>query len=338
MMRQIVRLMIFALLIMLMGGAGAASYETLKMEATPLATMPIERAVLSEGLGVELGKIQDGLTLDIRSDKESYQLGEPVILYVTMRNEGQQTASVLSPLDPEYGFVNYMIVDASGEERRFLPYAHIDAENPSQQLAPGEEIQGVAKIFFGGDGWTFEEPGSYQVYAAYQDSLRSNTLTVQIDAATDQNSAEAADLFLGSEEVGKFLYFEGGDHLKEGVNLLEQVARQFPDTPHATYANFALGNNLLTDFANFQTNQLRRADPTAAVQYLEVARENPVSSYYTVQTYLDLSQGYQMLNQPEMAEEMRIGLENLATSELQPIQNVVELVRIRKSAELNMIT
>ncbi len=280
---------------------------------------------------------QEVLTLQIQVDKEQFDLGEPVVLYVTLRNAGSQAVEVLHFLEPEFGYAEYLITGPDGEELKFRPSALVDHPEPYQLLAPGEEIQGEAKIFFGGAGWTFANPGTYNVRAAYLGTggVVSNTITISVLQPTSAAARAAAQQFINSEEVGYFLLFEGGDHLTEGMQRLELVAQNYSQTPHAAYANYALGNNLLQDFANFRTNSMRAADPQRAIAYLERAQLSTVSLYQTMHTHLSLARGYTLIGNSERATAVRGQLNNLISVRYPAFRRLADEIIQRRGIIIN---
>lgn len=257
---------------------------------------------------------QENIELAIKTDKTEYVLGEAVIIYVSLKNVGPTPIEVMRFLEPDYGFVQYSVKDPDGNEISFLPWALKENPAPQQRLSPEEAVRKEAKIFFGSNGWTFSKPGSYEISTVYMGNVESNSINITVLSPTDAVTKRAADLFLESEEVGYFLLLEGGDHLRDGMQRLEQVAIQMPNTPHATYANFALGANLMRDFANFKENRLREANPRRAIEFLEKVKAHPVSFYQMVHTHLFLSEGYTEIGDSSRAEAVRRDL-NRATSE-----------------------
>jgi hypothetical protein len=278
------------------------------------------RSTLGVGLLAILGpcvwplvaQAQDRLELRIAADKDQYQLGEPVILYVTLRNAGVNPVEVARLLSPEYEFVKYRVKEPGGETVQFVPWAIKDHPAPSQRLAAGGEVHGVAKIFYGGHGWTFQRPGSYEVTATYRDQVTSNPLKITVAEPRDQATRRAAEVFLGSDEAGRFLLLEGGDHLSEGIRHLQQVAQEFGDTPHATYANYALGASLMSDFADFKANRLRKAEPRTARDYLERASARPVGRFDTARSNVLLLDAYSKLGEQQKADAVRRELNRIS--------------------------
>ena len=82
----------------------------------------------------------------------------------------------------------------------------------------------------------------------------------------------ASKLLFGSHEAGYFLLFEGegAQFLTEGMQVLQQITTDYPDSPLATYANQALGNSYAF-LENYQK----------ALPFLKAAQQNPVGLYDT---------------------------------------------------------
>jgi len=280
---------------------------------------------------------RESVALEIKADKRAFTLGEPIIIYVSLTNTGRTATEVMRILEPDAGFVEYWVKRPDGKDAAFLPWAHKDHPSPLQRLSPGEAVRAEAKIFFGGDGWTFTKPGRYEIRAVYLKRVNSNRLTVTVLPTADEATKRAADLFLRSDEVGKFLLFEGGDHLSDGIRRLKQAANQFPQTPHASYANFALGANLMQDFVNFKVNRLRRADPHRAIKYLEKARAYPLTFHYTVNTHLSLIEGYKRVGDSRKAKTVSVDLERVISTKFRDFQPLLKDIRKRQSIELKPI-
>jgi len=266
------------------------------------------------------------LELKIDANKTNYLLAEPVVLYVSLQNAGNEVVELPLLLDPVSNFVHYRLkVPEEESESTFFPWAIASYAAPATEFAPGEVVREEVKFFFGAGGWLFREPGTYQITASMDDfSLSSNTLTITVLAPTDEQTTAAAELFLESNEVGYFLLFEGGDHLTKGIQRLEQVAAQYPNTPHATYANQALGTRLVTDFANLGEGNRRLEDPEGAIPFLELAKQNPVGVYDILHTQVSLYEAHTKLNNTVEAESALQELVQLAATQFEEFLPFVE--------------
>ncbi len=257
---------------------------------------------------------EEGLVLKIEASKTEYLLGEPVVLYVSLQNTSEEVRELPFFLGPMAGYVDYQIKYPDNSKKSFEPSVIGDLIEPMKAVAPGERLIGEAKLFYGASGWTFEQPGPYEITAKMFRSSLSSTVFITVQAPIDESTANAAQLFLESEDVGFLLFFEGGDIL-EAIQRLEQVATEYPETPHATYANQVLGSRLINDFTDLATGNRRLADLAGAIPFLEKAKQNPVSFYDVLHTHLSLYYAYTKLNNTTKAKSVLKDLVQVVSSQ-----------------------
>ncbi|MGE5342926.1 MAG: tetratricopeptide repeat protein [Candidatus Omnitrophota bacterium] len=267
------------------------------------------------------------LELALQVDKTEFAIGEPIVIYASLKNTDRDVAKVVGLLKPDFGFVDYLITDPKGKESKFKPWALKENPSPLIQLAPEESRVAEIKIFFGAGGWTFTEPGKYKIKAIYMNQVSSNSLDISISAPQDEAAKKAADLFLNSKEVGFFLLFEGGDHLEEGKRIIEQVAEQFPNSPLASYSNYVLGANLMNDFANFEKNRLQHANPEKALKYLERAKAHPSSLYQVLHTHLYLEEAYMKTGKPEQVMSVQQDLMKITSERFPDFNSIIDVIK-----------
>lgn len=262
------------------------------------------------GLGQERPPLSLELTLEI--DKADLVLGEPVYAIVRLTNIGAAPVDVAKVLDPQTGDVQ---IDVAGSVRptfRFLPLFYADALQARVPLAPAEKIAAAFPIFYGALGWTFERPGTYRVTAAYRqlggtqgEPVRSNSVTVTI---ADEGGPRASLLERtpASEEAGKFLLWQRGDHLQQGQSLLKRLQQQYPDSPVIEYVWLAFGRNLNRAFRNYAIGRIRPIDCEAALPYLQQVQSERISAYLQIQKHIDEARCLAILSLPALASvEMR---------------------------------
>lgn len=264
-----------------------------------------------DGLG-QARPASSSLDLTIEIDKANLVLGEPVYMIARLTNVGSAPVDVAKVLDPQTGDVQ---VEVAGSERptfRFLPLFYADTLHTRAPLAPGEKIAAAFPIFYGALGWTFDRPGTYRVTATYRqiggtqgEPVRSNSVTVMI---VDESGPGASLLerTSPSEEAGKFLLWQRGDHLQQGQSLLNRLQQQYPDSPVVDYAWLAFGRNLSRAFRNYETGRIRPIDCGAALPYLQRVRSERIPAYLQIQKHLDEARCLAALSQPALASvEMR---------------------------------
>ena len=246
------------------------------------------------------------LSLTLSTDKNTFQLGEPLFVSVELKNKGNSSMDVIKFLEPDYQFTRYTVIKPDGNQIFYGPITILNVrQNLTMSLAPGESHFENAKIFFGNKGWVFDTPGTYKITATHTsldgNHINSNELTVEIQSASDEAHRNAADLMLTSE-AGLFLLWEGGDQFKDGIASLEKVASELSGTIHATYANFALGMNLS------QNQGERKAELDKASTYLEQAqrlsKEKTSTDYLRSKTLMRLNDIYEKEGKMEKRDEV----------------------------------
>ncbi len=269
------------------------------------------------------------LVLKLETDKHEYALGEPVVLYVSLQNSENLSVELPKFLDPKYYEVQYEI-----NGKRFIPWILIDDLEPTKTFASNEILREEVKLFFNGKHWIFSEPGTYTIVAKLRDQT-SNTLTITIPSAMSGGSTtsvlhgegasvsssdpvgQAAQLLFSSDDAGFFLLFEGegAQFLTEGVQVLQTIVTDYPNTPQATFAREALGNSQLF-IGNYQQ----------ALPLLEAAKQQPIGLYDTIHTYMALYKSYMGLGNTQGAKAVLEELKGIVLkqfSDFKPFVNVV---------------
>jgi hypothetical protein len=244
----------------------------------------------------------------LSTDKLENLLGEPVIAYIEIHNSGTEPLSVIDQLDPTFGIVRFYIKNENNQESNFRPFTVVDSVRHTVSLEPGKSISHAAKIFYGGNGWTFKSAGRYQLRSSYEGMaenhkvIDSNIVEINIVPPRNEDEKEQVNLIMG-EEQGLFLLFESGDHLSDGIGSLSNLVRKFPQSKLAGYANFALGKNYSTDFKDFQKGAVRKADIEKSKFHLENAKDKDTGSYFRAQTFLTLADVFKRSNDVAAAEQ-----------------------------------
>jgi hypothetical protein len=249
------------------------------------------------------------LELRLEIEKTALVLGEPVYATVRLVNAGTAPVEVSKLLDPQTGEVQIEVAGSAKPRFLFLPLFHADSARARMVIAPGEMVAAAFPVFYGALGWTLDRPGPYQVTARYggprgtqNERVRSNTVDVTV--ADDAGFGTA--LMNGSpasDEAGKFLLWQRGDHLKAGQALLTDLITKYPESPVAEYARLALGRNLSRSFRNYAVGQIRYADCPAALQQFQQVRSDRLPALLRIRQRLDEARCHVRLSQPAQAEQ-----------------------------------
>lgn len=249
------------------------------------------------------------IDLVLFTDKSEYLLGEPVIVYTQIINPGSERVSIIDQIDPRYGHLNLYIKRQDKEEIVFVPYIFADSNIHASILEPGKSITEAIKIFYGGNGWTFESAGKYQIRAIYKGNIEnpaekigSNVVEITVLPPEHEQEKEGVNLIMGKEQ-GKFLLFESGDHLTEGISSLRKLVNKFPESHLANYANFALGKNFAIDFKDFQKGRIRKADIEKSINHLNKAKNKELGSYFKKETFFTLADLFKKSNNTAAAKK-----------------------------------
>jgi hypothetical protein len=242
------------------------------------------------------------LELSLAAPKASFILGEPVAVLARLANTGDEPAQAPRHLRPEYGAVTYNI--AGPVTRSYAPWALKEPAEPYGPLAPGEVLEQSVDLFFAADGWVFLEPGTYEITATMAGVAPSAPLSISVTEPQGEAESNAAAQLLASDEAGRFLLLRGGDHLKDGIAVLEDIAQDQADSSLAAYANLALGLNQLAPARDFAAGTVRPADPQAAADRLDLVQDQPLSLAATVEAKLGLAAALDAMGQASQATEI----------------------------------
>lgn len=106
----------------------------------------------------------DGLSLEVEVDSDRIRLGEPLPVRWTLRNDGDRPVPVPGRLDTESLTARVSVTGPRGQTT-FMRPVKLDpcSRVPIESLEPGSTEQGETVVFYGRDGFAFEEPGRYTV-------------------------------------------------------------------------------------------------------------------------------------------------------------------------------
>jgi hypothetical protein len=235
------------------------------------------------------------IVFTLKMGKEEYLPGQPAIAYLSLINNSEQSISVTNLFDPKYDFVKF-VIEHNKNVIQFTPYSMVDVMPKTMKLEPGKSIHGHAKIFYGSNGYTFPNPGTYKVKAIYyglvypSEVIESNIAEVKITTPKNKEEEEQVNLIKGDEQALFFL-FEGGDHLTSGIKSITKLAEKHPSTVLGAYANAVLGIHWSKDFKDLVKKKIRKSDIDSSNKFLSTAKDN-VMGHWANSSYLTLARNY----------------------------------------------
>lgn len=201
--------------------------------------------------------------------------GDLALLKATLTNFGDTAIELPKAFDIESrGLVLSMTSPGSTTRKRYFPPVVVDAFKQSRRLESGSEISTFIKVFYGAEGWTLLQPGSYRFQASMQieaeeQVVRLASADAQIVVRANEPSAaspcaslvKAAQRRLPdkvlSTEAGLSLYLGGAPHLHVNNELLEGVAAGRGACTQQQGASFSLALADLKTAVRFPSTSVR---------------------------------------------------------------------------------
>lgn len=233
------------------------------------------------------GQANNNLIMKLSAEKTEFLLGEPVVVYLSLTNTGNEPVQVVNDVEPELDLYTYYITGPDGSKKRFGAMFVVD-RGDRITLQRNETFRGTARIFFGAKGYTFTKPGEYRVSASYGDAI-SQDLRLKILAPRNASETEQAKLILEHEQVGAFLMLEGGDELDDAHKQMAILNQQYPNGLLTQYVRYAQAKNYSVPARNFVTKKPRDADLPRAIEILEEIKEKEIQMFYRSKVFKTLS-------------------------------------------------
>lgn len=254
-------------------------------------------------------KAAENLKLELSAEKSDFLPGEPVVILVKATNTGDSLLVIPGGLEPEMDALIYEITDPQGKTTPFSPLMVMDTDKRIT-LNKNESAYGTARLFYGGQGYSFPQPGVYKVMARYK-SFRSNSLGLKISEPKNAEESEQARLILDNTEVGLFLMLEGGDELQQAQKAMETLAQKYPQSLLTAYVRYAQAKNLSVPARNFVSKKPRGANLPAAIDILQSVKDADILMYYRLKTVTTLSECLQASDRKEDARKVLEDMQQL---------------------------
>ncbi|UBU15684.1 zinc metalloprotease [Nonomuraea gerenzanensis] len=283
---------------------------------------------------------RSGLRLELRA-KESYELGEPVVLELKLAYVAEPRTTH-GHLHPDTEFTQVSITQPGGRTVLYRPMMrHCVDTSPEIRLDPGNPaIYRSAYIGHGRDGHYFQLPGEYQIRAQYiaADGSRivSPACPIRVRLPVSREDHLVAELMLG-EDQGKLFSLMGSDSpaLRAGNQALDEVIERYGDHPLAVYARLVKGLNAEREFKELTPGnrlRVRPPDPKQGIEHLTaVARDASIDNITLNLAMRRLARAE--ARQGDMVRANAVMDEMVATFEAKGV-NAIVLGQIRRQAEL----
>lgn len=220
-------------------------------------------------LGIQSAQAQDeteafdpepsppAVMLRVQAQEAAYPLGYPIAVRLMVRNDSDTALPLRGRLAPAYGLVQIQYRFKDEEQwQAYKPLAWFEAaDDEAAMLEPGGYFEQTAPIYFGDDGWTFAQPGEYELRATLHAGeggaiVTSEIIPIRIAEPSGDERAVLETLLDDSgmldADVGRLLTFGG--------RIDDAVARESVREAADNHSDTALGSALRLTLASQRLN------------------------------------------------------------------------------------
>lgn len=203
---------------------------------------------------------QSGLQFHIAGTHDSFALGEPVYIHLTLNPSDLRGKTVVPHVNPHKGMSSVVIAKPNGQVVAYEPYIDHLIAGKTAFLPAGKTIEDAAYIGFGKGGMYFDQPGVYTLRAIYHaldgSQVLSNVLKLLVRHPGTAENEEVANLLLG-EEQGALFYLQGSDSesLQNGNQAFDTLLEKHSTHRLTDYVRYARGVNAARTFKTVAKDQ-----------------------------------------------------------------------------------
>lgn len=197
----------------------------------------------------EMIENNSGLKLELMPVKNSYALGEPVVIEIKLRCMDMNGKVVNTNLHPKHDHVRIGILKPNGKVCMYEPLAHnCSMPEESQLTMDNNTAYASSYIGYGKEGFYFDQPGFYRLKGAYLNKdgsiVQSEEIAFRVKSPINQADDQISDKYFTSD-VGALFYLLGSDSevLRKGMDDLQEVSDKYKNNELTVYADLVLGVN-----------------------------------------------------------------------------------------------
>ncbi len=207
------------------------------------------------------------VSLRVQAQEAPYPLGYPIAIRIMAENQSKDALPIKERLAPPYGLIQVQYRFKDEEEwQSFQPIVWFEpAEDETAQLEPGAHTEQTAPIYFGDAGWTFPEPGEYELRASLKPSedaneTLSNVITIRIEAPQTDEERAVLQSLLDSDgaldaDMGRLLVFGGRIGDVDARAPLENAVAQHAESALGSALKLTLASQRLSPTINPNTGE-----------------------------------------------------------------------------------
>jgi hypothetical protein len=178
-----------------------------------------------------------GLDLQLDTLRNHIKLGEPLVLKIALRNNGNADVNIPETISWVGSNTDIAVGKVGGEMRNISSFAHVCDSMGFKVLASGKDVSVEELVFWDTQGFVFTQPGVHKVEVNMRWNVDGLDLGLRaeryvwVDYPVTAKENEAAALLM-HPEVGKYVALGGNaKHLDIAVERIDSAGKLAKDFP-----------------------------------------------------------------------------------------------------------
>jgi endonuclease/exonuclease/phosphatase family metal-dependent hydrolase len=231
-------------------------------------------------LGANPLRAMPDVKLGVAPVNRIYELGEPVYVYLSLKNESGRVVHIPDAFDPSEGYTRFTIRTPGGRVVRYQPPVRLCKQAQMFSLGPSSDRRGSdgpgIPLFVASDGPLFTEPGVYQILAEMTGvdgnrTLRSDPVMVAVKTPGRETERVAYEVW-DNRDILTGLYLRHPLAVSNWTRVNDELATLPEDHTLRSWYHYVSGLGWLTPFTDPDSGREKGADPEkAAAHFARVA-------------------------------------------------------------------
>lgn len=179
----------------------------------------------------------DGLELEVNAQHDLVPIGAPIRINFKLKNVSGEKKEVPGSLSIKTGGISGYVIEPTGTSQDFSTIVHSIGDITTEKLEKNEEKIHSVTLLWGAKGPLFPSPGFYRIVIEVEwtvDGTRvqcCGSTGIMVSAPKDDKHARAALTVFSNPDILVTLAV-GGDHMKEGNEIIEKAIENPTLKPH----------------------------------------------------------------------------------------------------------
>jgi hypothetical protein len=243
------------------------------------------------------------LDLIIQADKKEYIQYEPIRIKAILSNSTEEEIDIVAELRAASGYGKYYIEYPDKTTKIYKDIYHLSMIPKIITLKPQETYETIVSIFYGTDGFYFEDIGEYKIWGKYYNRVVSEKIKIKIKKPYLRTDKELVKYFK-QRWMGNFLHLDGGGDQEPEV---ERIIKKYKGrkSVYLGYAKLSLAFSYSIGRRGPYEGGRRPPKPTRAIELLKDAIEEIPPGYHNEVAFGALFNRYLEIGNRKSAAEVK---------------------------------